>query len=335
VLPDRTTRRGFLAGAAGVGLLLAGCGDDEVERPPQETSAQFPVFVPHKFGRTEVTAAPRRVAAYGGGDVDTLLALGVVPLLVPSIDPRWKNLGGVGPWARPRLRGAKPVIAANDELQYERIAKVRPDLITTVEFDLKRADYDKLSALAPTIPPPKGFAPWTVPWDKMAVQVGAGLGRRDDAVKLVQRARDQIAAAARANPVFGRSTAVHVSPDDDGGVYVFAPGDVRTRFLDALGFTQPQEIAKLSGDEFYAQISAERLDLLNSADVLVVDGARGPQTRALTSSRAFKAVRAVREGRVAQVDDPDLAIALSYSSVLSIPYQLRTLVPRLREALKA
>ncbi len=332
MIADRSTRRGFLAGAAGLGLVLAGCGDDESSPSATPTaSTRFPVRVPHKFGATEVAAAPSRVAAYGGGDVDTLLALGIVPVLVPNIDPRWKDLGGVGPWARARLKGAKPVVAANDELQFERIAKVRPDLITTVEFDLKRSDYDKLSALAPTIPPPKGFAPWTVPWDRMAIQVGTGAGQRDKATRLVAQARASIAAAGRANPAFGRSRALHISPDDDGGVYVFAPGDVRTRFLKGLGFTQPAEIEKLFGDQFYAQISAERLDLLDSADVLVLDAARGPQTRALKASRTFKALKA----KVITVDDPDLSIALSYSSLLSLPYQLRALVPQLRDALAA
>ncbi len=331
---DRSTRRGFLAGAAGLGLVLAGCGDDETTSPGSG-DAGFPVRVSHKFGTTTVGGAPRRVATYGGGDVDTLLALGVVPVLVPNIDPRWRDAGGVAPWSRARLRGAKPVVAANDELQFERIAAARPDLITTVEFDLKRPDYDKLTALAPTIAPPKGFAAYTVPWDTMAVQVGAGLGRRADAQRLVDAARAKIAAAARANPAFARSRALHIAPDDDGGVYVFAPGDVRTRFLNGLGFTLPDAIERLFRGEFYAQISAERLDLLDTADVLVIDASRKPQTRALTSSRSFKAVRAVRENRVVRVDDPDLSIALSYSSLLSLPYQLREVVPRLRSALAA
>ena len=273
------------------------------------------------------------VATYGGGDVDTLLALGIVPVLVPDIDPRWKPSGGVAPWSRARLRGTKPVVASNSELQFERVAAAQPDLITVVEYDMKRADYDKLSALAPTIAPPKGFAPYTVPWDTMAVQVGSGLGRRSDAERLVAAARDQIAAAARSNPAFATSTAVLVDPDEDGGFYVFARNDVRTRFLDDLGLTMPEPIAKLSEGQFYAQISAERLDLLDTADVLILVATRKPQTARTTGSRTYKRLRAVREDRVVRIDDPDLAIAMSYSSLLSIPYQLHEVVPRLKAAL--
>ena len=273
------------------------------------------------------------MATYGGGDVDTLLALGVTPVLVPDIDPRWKRAGGVAPWSRSRVRGKAPVVASNEALEFEKVAAARPDLITAVEYDLKRPDYRKLSELAPTVPPPKGFAPYTVPWDTMAVQVGAALGRRADAETLVEATRDRIAAAAKANPEFAGSRAVLIDPDDDGGVYVFAQNDVRTRFLGDLGFTMPAQIERLFKGQFYAQISAERLDLLDTADVLVLVASRKPQTKGLTTSRSFKGLRAVREERLARIDEPDLAIAMSYSSVLSTPYQLREVVPRLRAAL--
>jgi iron complex transport system substrate-binding protein len=340
--PEPLTRRRFIAGlgAAGIGLGLAACGGEE-EAPRTTTSApradagRFPARVAHKFGTTVVERAPKRVATYGGGDVDTLLALGAVPVLVPDIDPRWKSAGGVGPWSRARLRGAKPIVASNDELEFEKVAAAQPDLITAVEYDVKRPDYDKLSALAPTIPPPKGFAPYTVPWDTMAVQVGSGLGRRAEAERLVAKARGQIAAAAKANPVFATSSVVLVDPDEDGGFYIFARNDVRTRFLADLGLTMHDAIAKLFKGQFYAQISAERLDLLDTADALILVATREPQTAKTTGARSYKRLRAVREDRVVRIDDPDLAIAMSYSSLLSIPYQLREIVPPLRDALAA
>jgi iron-siderophore transport system substrate-binding protein len=342
LLAGPLTRRRFIAGlgAAGIGLGLAACGGDD--DAPQATTGgasrdegRFPARVAHKFGTTVVERAPRRVATYGGGDADTLLALGVVPVIVPDIDPRWKGAGGVGPWSRARLKGAKPVVASNSEFEFERVAAARPDLISAVEYDMKRADYDKLTALAPTIPPPKGFAPYTVPWDTMAVQVGSGLGRRADAERLVADAHARVAAAGKANPAFARSTAMLVDPDEDGGFYIFARNDVRTRFLSDLGFTMPEPIAKLFAGKFYAQISAERLDLLDTADVLVLVATRKPQTARTTGARTYKRLRAVREGRVVRIDDPDLAIAMSYSSLLSIPYQLREIVPRLRTAVAA
>jgi iron complex transport system substrate-binding protein len=340
--PEPLTRRRFIAGlgAAGLGLGLAACGgEDDAPRAttgaPRADAGSFPARVAHKFGTTVVERAPKRVATYGGSDADTLLALGVVPVLVPDIDPRWKNVGGVGPWSRSRLRGVKPVVASNEELEFEKVAATQPDLITAVEYDVKRPDYDKLSALAPTIAPPKGFAAYTVPWDTMAVQVGAGLGRRAEAERLVASARKQIAAAGKANPVFATSRAVLVDPDEDGGFYIFAGNDVRTRFLADLGLTMPEPIAKLFKGQFYAQISAERLDLLDTADVLILVATRKPQTAKTTGARSYKGLRAVREDRVVRIDDPDLAIAMSYTSVLSIPYQLREIVPPLGAALAA
>jgi iron-siderophore transport system substrate-binding protein len=340
VRAEPLTRRRFIATIGATGLGLAACGGEEgapraTTGAPRADAGRFPARVAHKFGTTVVERAPKRVATYGGSDADTLLALGVVPVLVPDIDPRWKNAGGVGPWSRARLRGAKPVVASNDELEFEKVAAAQPDLITAVEYDVKRADYDKLSALAPTIPPPKGFAAYTVPWDTMAVQLGSGLGRRAAAERLVASARDQIAAARKANSAFDASTAVLVDPDEDGGFYIFARNDVRTRFLEDLGLTMPEPIAKLFAGKFYAQISAERLDLLDAADALILVATRKPQTAKTTGSRTYKRLRAVREDRVVRIDDADLAIAMSYSSLLSIPYQLREVVPRLKAALAA
>jgi iron complex transport system substrate-binding protein len=250
----RLTRRGFLAatGAAGLSLGLAACGESDDPAPSGEPAARgsFPARVPHKYGTTTIERAPKRVATYGGGDVDTLLALGVTPVLVPDIDPRWKQSGGMGPWSRSRVRGKAPVVANLEEVEFEKVAAARPGLFTAVEYDLKRPDYDKLSELAPTVPPPKGYEPYTVPWDVMAKQVGAGLGRADDAEQLVKATRARIAAAAKANPKFATSTVVLIDPDDDGGVYVFAKNDVRTRFLGDLGLRMPPPIEGLFGKQF-------------------------------------------------------------------------------------
>ena len=114
---------------------------------------------------------------------------------------------------------------------------------------------------------------------------------------------------------------------------MFAPNDVRTRFLIDLGLELPPAIEELFGDQFYTQISAERLDLLEAVDALVLVAVGKPQTRRLLDSRLFKGLGPVREDRVVRIDDPDLAIAMSYSSVLSIPYQLSEVVPPLSEAL--
>lgn len=335
------TRRTLLAGgaAAGLGLALGACGDDTSRAGEAASAADsagtFPARVPHKYGSTTVRKAPQRVATYGGGDVDTLLALGIVPVLIPDIEPSWKAKGGVGPWARSRLGAARPGIAGIEEVQFERVASARPDLITAVEYDLKRGDYDKLAALAPTIPPPKGFAAYTVPWDTMALQLGQALGRRPAAQRLVDTARAQRAAAAKDNPAFARTRTVLVDPDDEGGVYIFAPEDVRTRFLRDLGLNAPAEIDALFGKQFYAQISAERLDLLDTADLIVLVGVRDAPTKTLLASRVWKNLKNVREGRLVTIDDVDLANAMSYSTVLSTPYQLDALVPRLRQAVAA
>ena len=282
-----------------------------------------------------VEQAPQRVATYGGGDVDTLLALGITPVLVPDIDPRWKKTGGVAPWSRSRVRGEAPVVASNEALEFEKVAAraARPHHRGRVRPQEARLRQALRSSPRPSRRP-RASRPTPCRGTRWRVQVGASLGRRADAEGLVKATRDRIAAAAKANPKFAASKAVLIDPDDDGGVYIFAENDVRTRFLGDLGFTMPAEIERLFKGQFYAQISAERLDLLDTADVLVLVAVAQAADQAADRRRAAtrRCARCASSG-VARIDEPDLAIAMSYSSVLSTPYQLREVVPRLRAAL--
>jgi iron complex transport system substrate-binding protein len=130
---------------------LAGCGSsDDGGAPPAATrSSVFPVTVTHRLGTTTVPAEPRRIAVVGLTEQDIVLALGENPIATTE----WygEHPYAVWPWARRALGTAKPTVLSNkDAFQFERIAALRPDLIGT-NAGIKRADYRKLSAIAPTI----------------------------------------------------------------------------------------------------------------------------------------------------------------------------------------
>src|SRR5262249_19070545 len=160
---------------------------------------------------------------------------------------------------------------------FERVAASRPDVITAVETDLKDTDKAKLEKLAKTVPPPSGYPAWGVPWDVMALEIGTALDRRADVQKLVDRTRALYAKARSDNPGFEGAKAALISPDDKGGVYIFSEDDVRTRFLSDLGFVMPDGVKKQFKGQFYAQLSAERMDLLAEADALIATTADATQ----------------------------------------------------------
>lgn len=309
-------RRTFiLGGLATLGLAACGGSEDEAGAPARAATLD------HQFGTTRLPDAPRRVVSYGYTDADIVLALGTVPVLAQQWIPQWKL--GVGPWSVPALGGETPELVSGQELQFEKIAASRPDLILAVGFEMDRTAYDKLSQIAPTVPPPKGFPAYGVPWQDASLHIGRALGREADARKLVNGAQAAFDEARDANPQLEGRTGMVVVPADNGGFSVFADTDTRGRFLKSLGLEQPAEIAELTGDAFYADVSAERTDLLESVDVVV----------ALADSVGAKALEVPQYRDAVILRELQTTMAISASTVTSIPYALERVVPPLALAL--
>jgi iron complex transport system substrate-binding protein len=334
----RSTRRGLLLGTAGaaVALGLAACGsDDEGSSSATGTATSsaaasaYPLTIEHALGSTTIPSAPQRVVTYGYTDQDPVLALGTIPVGTLQWIPQWKR--GVGVWAEKDLGTTQPEIYSGSTIDFEGIAAARPDLITIVTYALPKADYDKLSQIAPTVPTVAGFPDWGVPWQSATEQIGRALGKSQEARKLVTDTEALFTKAKADHPGFAGREVLMVAPDA-GKVSVFAPTDTRGRFVTSLGFKQPADVAKVTGDQFYADVSAERLDLID-VDALILLADDAAAGRKLLAQPEFQRLSVVQDGRVITVDDIDLSMALSASSVLSIPYALDRIVPQLDAAL--
>ena len=90
----------------------------------------------------------------GFSEQDPVLALGVKPVAVRE----W--FGGhpyaAWPWAVDDLGDAEPTVLTMPfgELDYERIAVLRPDLIVATHSGITEEEYERLSRIAPTWPNP-------------------------------------------------------------------------------------------------------------------------------------------------------------------------------------
>jgi iron complex transport system substrate-binding protein len=334
----RSTRRGLLLGTAGTvaALGLAACGSSGDDGGSSATATAtstspgaFPVTVKHALGSTTIPSAPKRVVTYGYTDQDPALALGTVPVGTLQWIPQWKR--GVGVWAEKALGSAQPKIYSGSTIDFEGVAAARPDLILIVTYALPKSDYDKLSKIAPTVPTVGGYPDWGVPWQAATEQIGRALGRPEEAVKLVTQTEALFTKAKADHPGFAGREVLIVAPGE-GQLSVFAPTDTRGRFVTSLGFKQPAAVKQVTGDEFYAYISSERLDLVD-VDALIVLADDPAAGRKLLADPAFSRLSVVRDGRAIMVDDIDLSMALSASSVLSIPYALDRIVPQLEAAL--
>jgi iron complex transport system substrate-binding protein len=313
-------------------LALAACGgsDNEPSTPgsaaEREPSA-FPVSIEHKFGTAVVEAPPERVVTVGWTEQDIALALGVPPVasreFLGGYD--WRNR----PWAR-GMPGASDVeLVGQEEINVERVAATRPDVLIGVNSGMTERDYDKLSKIAPTVPQSDEFIDFGVPWQEQTRVTGRALGLEDKANQLVAKVEEKFAQAREENPEFEGKTAALAYASGDGGFGAYATGDYRVRFFEDLGFKTPKAIDELAGDSFYVDFSAERLRLIDQ-DVVVMFAKRED----VIDHPVYRRLEAVREDRVIYLDLQDqLAGALGYSSPLSLPYALDEAVPRLAAAI--
>ena len=135
--------------ATALALFVSGCGEEQDGERRAQTNDSFPVSIEHKFGTTTVEERPQRVVTVGFNDQDFALALGVTPVGVRQFQ------GGIDitkrPWAQDELGGAEPQLVGAEEIEFERIAALRPDLILAVYSGLTKRDYGTLSKLAPTV----------------------------------------------------------------------------------------------------------------------------------------------------------------------------------------
>lgn len=341
----RTYRAGRLAAAlASVTLLLvsvAACGSDSAS--DKETGAadqgkasaaagSYPVTIAHKFGNTKITSEPKRIVTVGLTDQDAVLALGKVPVGTTEWLGAYK--GALGPWAQAKLGGgAVPTLLKDTGTgpQTERIAALKPDLIVALYSGLTKEQYATLSKFAPVLAQPEQYNDYGIPWELQTETVGKALGKEAEAKKLVAGVKADFATARKANPGFAGATGVMATPYE--GMFVYGSQDPRSRVLTSFGFKLPTGLDKAIGDQFGANISKERTDLLNQkvAVWLVEDPAKNAGK--LHKDPTYGNLDVVKQGREVYVKETsDYGNALSMGTVLSLPYAIERLVPQLAAA---
>src|SRR5919112_1662779 len=112
----------------------------------------FPRTITHARGTTRLERKPERVIVLDTGELDAVLALGIVP--VGSATPN----GIVPSYLQPQLAGSTNV-GSLDGLRLEAIAALDPDLILGSQLRVD-ALYDQLSAIAPTVFSIRPGFPW-------------------------------------------------------------------------------------------------------------------------------------------------------------------------------
>jgi iron complex transport system substrate-binding protein len=308
-----------------------GAQDTEVEEPADgDDAAAFPVTIEHTHGSTTIEERPERVVVVGLRDTDAVLALGVTPVATRE----WfgEQPDAVWPWAQDELGDADPVVLDPIELDLEVVAGLDPDVIIGVDSGLTPDEYALLSEIAPTVAQPATFPDFAVPWRDRTRLVARALGEVDRAEELIADVEARFAEARESHPSFEGATALVGLAGVDGQAFVYAEGDARSEVLTELGFEVPDVIeSQVPEGQFFLTLSQERFDELD-ADVLVWIGGDADAFETVTDAPLYP-TRVEVEGRDLFLPYDPLGGAMSFASVLSLPFLLDELVPELELAL--
>lgn len=301
------SRRSFLTGLAAA---VAASG---------QARAADDLTFEHAFGTTVLPHPARRVVSLGYTSHDPLLALGVRPVAVRHWFGAFPY--GVWPWAQRQLGDAKPDVLVG-EVSMERVAATDPDLIVAIGAGISEAEYTVLSRIAPVLVHEASDSAYGTPWDRMTLTLGRATGRQTEAQGLVASVRDRFADARRRHPTWDGMKGV-AAYHWSGETGAFIGADTRARFLIELGFAPTDAVAALSGvNDFYAPLSPEDLSPLDADLLLWVSSFEtSPDLAALPMRQTLEASHRGREVFAGGV----LAAALSFGSVLSLPFALDAL----------
>ncbi|GAA4015812.1 iron-siderophore ABC transporter substrate-binding protein [Allokutzneria multivorans] len=330
-----------LISALAMAVVLAACGSTATPQPGDAGGSAptadgvFPVRVEHKYGVTEIKSQPQRVVTLGLSDQDVALAVGVKPVGV--VDWFKERPFGKWPWTQP-LWGTTPpeIVGERDEYNLEKIAKLRPDLIIAQYSGMKKEQYDTLSQIGvPVVAQSGKFADYAATWQEMTRNLAKALGKGATGEKLITDIGERFAKVRKENPAFATKTAIVADTFEPGNYAAFAAHDPKAAFLTESGFKMPQKIVDVPKAENIISIGSEGLDLLD-VDLLLWLSEDEVASQRVRDEPLYRKLKVAQEKRDLFVpyNEPPIGAAISFNTVLSIPYAIDKLVPMLAGKVK-
>lgn len=295
--------RDLLLGLLGLALAtsLAGCGDGDPAAATDPGTTSGPWSYTDDLGQTvELEQTPVRIAAYGD-EAAALWNFGITPValfhyLDPGDDPTFEDLD---------LSETEVIGTAYGEIDLERLAAARPDLIVTTTYDgdtpdemygfKDAAQLAKVRAIAPVIGVEQSGSALDVieTNEELAASLGVDTGAGSQVA--VDRAAFEEVSQELTDAAGGGRTVLPVYAEDSGLYVVIPQDDPAMHYFQDLGVQFEPTGGK---DDYYWEIlsweNADRYD-----PDLVLNSQRGSySTEQLQDQPVFGRLDAVASGAI-------------------------------------
>lgn len=280
--------RSLLTGLTVVALALvtAACGAAPAAPPAAATRTIDTIR-----GPVEIPATATRIVALNFPEAMALLDLGIVPVGLPTYVPKVP--------AYDALIAGVPRVDDNNQVDVEKVAALKPDLIVGSDFSpgsgTRRAGgalpYEALSAIAPT-----ALFEWKAAggnWQDEAARTAAAVGREADMAALAAAMHQKAAQIASTHAdVLGRTTWDLVSGQPGAPWYLYGPASSHGVVLGEAGI----RFGAAAGQQAnFVQQSGENFGVLSGTNGLIVSvDAAGHN--ALAGQPGYENLAAVRAG---------------------------------------
>ncbi|RKS76999.1 iron complex transport system substrate-binding protein [Actinomadura pelletieri DSM 43383] len=296
-------------------LTLAGCGDSDDAGSDGKGASAEKRTVQATNGSVTVPANPKRIVAisYAAG---ALLDVGVVPIGTTKVEEPLE----LTPEQTAQISKSTE-IGAGDQINLEKVAELRPDLII-----VEGADFgwpiDKLGKIAPTlyfeVAKPSELVGAA---EKIAQAVGkeAELKRLKDAYT----AKIDQVKGAYAGPLKDNRFAL-VSTYGDGKFYIGTRTSWMGQVLHSLGAGFAKESDRTDTHE--NEYSQEKISSLADADVVLIGNSGGklsPATEEMLATSQWKLLKAAKKN---QVHGVNFSFADRYTTLTAVLSQIETLL---------
>ncbi|MFW0785668.1 ABC transporter substrate-binding protein [Gordonia sp. CPCC 206044] len=319
--PNRFTVRPLLLAASAALITLVAACSAPAEDDPESSAAHTPVTVEHEYGATTIDHEPTRVVTFSTNWTDTLAALDI-PITAEFVQKGYSGPNNHFEWT-PDHESQIKVVDSLTSIDVAELAAFKPDLILA-GYVGDQKNYDRLSALAPTIPVMRKGASVDT-WEDITTTTGKIFGKESDAAELVTATQDKIDAFKADHPAAVGKTFTFAQFQQTGGVgAVNSTEDAAAGLLTQLGFVlNPKLAAENKGGATRSMISSERIDLLDS-DLLVAWTLGDKSVYAKVPG--WDSLTAVRDDTVVYLTN-DNAPAFGVPSAPSVEYVIGLLDP--------
>lgn len=294
----------------------------------------FPVTIRHGLGETTIRAEPKRVVTLGWSSTDAAIALGTVPVGVPSFRSEGYDKDLV-PWVEEAIAeaGAEMPIAFDESsgAPIEKIAALEPDLILAVYSGVSPEEYQLLSRIAPVVAFPT--TPWTASWQEVITVTGEALGKPAEGRALVAELEAFVRSEAAKYPELAGASAVTLLDYNDA-LAIHSADDARAKMLALAGLTiPPRPDAAGPNEGFWYSLSYENADQI-PADVLIPFFSTKAAADEFYAKPFIAALPQIKKGAYVRMDDRIANMAVISSSALSIKWAMPDYFKRIAEAVR-